>query len=95
MTPCQNPVVIGSPVGDETVLVLPDKGKVKVLNEVGGRIWSLIDGRRSVREIAALIANEYNVSVSEAEKDTLEFIDSLVTKNVLLVETPPGISRPA
>ena len=42
----------------EAVIVLPDRGEVKVLNEVGARIWALADGSRSVREIAAAIAEQ-------------------------------------
>ncbi len=40
--------VIGEPVDDGAIIVIPDKGKVKVLNEVGTRIWQLINSQRSV-----------------------------------------------
>ena len=55
----------------EAVIVLPDKGEVKVLNEVGARIWALADGSRSVREIAATIASLYDVPPSQAEAGKL------------------------
>jgi len=60
--------------------VLPEKGQVKVLNEVGARIWSLIDGKRSIKEIVDVITQEYQVSADIAEKDTLSFIDELISK---------------
>jgi hypothetical protein len=41
--------VRGRRLEHEAVVVLPDKGEVKVLNEVGAQIWALADGTRSVR----------------------------------------------
>ncbi len=67
----------------EAVIVLPDKGEVKVLNEVGARIWTLADGSRSVREIAAEITSAYAVSPEQAQADTLEFLRELREKALI------------
>ena len=83
MVPIPNENVVGRMVDGEAVLVLPEKGKVKVLNEVGASIWSLVDGRRSAREIAAALCDEYQVEPQEAEVDTLAFLDELEKKGVL------------
>ena len=68
---------------DEAVVVLPARGEVKVLNEVGAHIWSLADGSRSVREIAATISATYAVTTAEAEADTLAFLIELEHKGVI------------
>jgi hypothetical protein len=73
----------GRLLDQEAVIVLPDKGEVKVLNEVGARIWALADGSRSVREIAAEIARQYDVSAVQAEADTLEFLRELREKALI------------
>jgi hypothetical protein len=65
------------------VIVLPDKGEVKVLNEVGARIWALADGSRSVRDIAAAVAGSYDVSPAEAEADTVVFLRELREKALI------------
>ena len=67
----------------EAVIVLPDRGEVKVLNEVGARIWALADGTRSVREIAAAIASSYDVSPAQAEADTVIFLQELRDKALI------------
>jgi hypothetical protein len=67
----------------EAVIVLPDRGEVKVLNEVGARIWALADGSRSVREIAADIARGYDVSPAQAETDTVMFLQELREKTLI------------
>ena len=81
--PVPNPDVVGRLVGDEAVLVIAGKGEVKVLNEIGARIWSLIDGTRTVGDIAGLICSEYDVEPAQAEADAIEFIEQLVGKGIL------------
>jgi len=80
-----DPNVIGRVIDKEAVLVLPEQGKVQVLNEVGARIWSLADGTRTVREIAATICTEYDVDPVQAETDTLAFVTELAERGVVLL----------
>ncbi len=82
--PRLNASVQGRQLEKEAVLVLPDKGEVKVLNEVGARIWQLIDGCRTVREIAAEVCTEYSVTQTAAEADTVEFISQLAAKGLIV-----------
>ena len=81
--PIPRPTVQGRLLENEAVVVLPEKGQVKVLNEVGARIWSLADGSRSVRDIAAMISTEFAVTPAEAEADTLAFIATLAAKDIV------------
>ena len=81
--PVPNPNVRGRVLENEAVLVLPDKGQVKVLNQVGASIWMLADGTRTVRDIAAAICAEYAVGQVEAESDTLAFVVELEAKGVI------------
>jgi Coenzyme PQQ synthesis protein D (PqqD) len=53
------------------------------VSAVGERIVSLVDGVRSVGEIAGLLVDEFEVSRDVAEADTLEFISQLINKQVL------------
>ncbi len=77
--------VRGRRLEHEAVVVLPDKGEVKVLNEVGAQIWALADGSRSVREIIAALCTEYNVSPALAEADTLKFLTELQQKGLITI----------
>lgn len=64
-------------------LIVPVRGQVGdldsiyALNEVGSRIWSLIEARLPLKRIAEIISEEYEVDYSEAASDVLELIDSL------------------
>lgn len=74
----------------EAVLVLPSRGRINVLNEIGARIWSLADGTRTVKEVATAICAEYDIDQATAEKDTLEFLEMLFDRGVIrITENPP------
>ncbi|MCS7220163.1 MAG: PqqD family protein [Anaerolineae bacterium] len=85
LRPRLHPQVAGRMIGNEAVLVLADTGQVMVLNEVGGRIWELIDGSRTVADIARILVDEYEVSEEQALADLQTFIQELVEKQVLVV----------
>ena len=65
-------------VDDRAVIILADDGDVKILNPVGTRIWSLIDGNRTIADIACVIGGEFDVSSDVAAQDAREFIQTLV-----------------
>jgi hypothetical protein len=81
--PYRSEGVIGRVVDGEAVLVLPEIGKVKVLNEVGGLIWSNVDGEKTVRQISELLAEEYEVGIPEAEEDVQTFLSGLEERGVV------------
>lgn len=81
--PAEN--VHGRRLERETVVVLPEKGEVKVLNEVGAQIWDLADGSRSVREIVAAVSAEFAAPPATIEADTLKFLAELQQKGLLTI----------
>lgn len=83
--PAPAPGVVGRLVEEEAVLVLTAQNRVEVLNAVGARIWSLVDGSRSIRGIAAQLPTEYQVEPAEAEQDTLELVTALVERGALVL----------
>ena len=50
---------------------------VFTLNELGTKIWTLIDGRVTVGQVIDAVCREYNVSPDEAQKDALGFFVDL------------------
>lgn len=87
--PYPKPGVIGRVVNNEAVIVQPDKGEVKVLNEVGARIWSLADGTRSLAEIVDVLHAEFLAERSLVERDALAFVGDLVDRGIFLLSNHP------
>jgi hypothetical protein len=78
--------VLSRLVDGEMVLVHPAQGKVRVLNRVGSRLWELADGRRSVEEMAVIIADEYGVGLDRARGDSLAFFADLAGRGLLSLD---------
>jgi coenzyme PQQ synthesis protein D (PqqD) len=72
----------------ETIIV-PIKAKVGdldsiyTLNEVGTRIWQLIDGRTDTQQIIEAISREYEVTGEEATKDVIDFLERLEVASLI------------
>ena len=66
--------IVSRNIAEETVLVpirqtLGEEPCIFTLNEAGSRIWELIDGNRSARDIHATVVSEFEVDPFLAEKD--------------------------
>jgi hypothetical protein len=80
------PEVIWRVVDDGAVLITPEAGKVRVLNEVGTAIWKLIDGRRSVAEIERALVGLYNIAQQTAHDDLYAFLDELTERRLVVLD---------
>jgi hypothetical protein len=85
-TPIPNPDILSRVVDDEAVLVLPIKGKVKVLNEVGAVIWQLIDGQRNIQQISSEICEQFEGKQEAIEIDTLRFVAELKEREIVTIK---------
>ena len=71
-------------VADEGgLVVLAGRAEVKVLNPAAIRIFGLLDGTRTVEEIAAVIADEFDVAPEAAVADAREFVSDLARHGML------------
>lgn len=75
----------------EAVILGIDQGEVHVLNPVATRIWELIDGQRTLGQIAEQIYREFEVDRPQAEADAQEFVETLISRGLVYeaVETGP------
>jgi len=54
------------------------------LNGTGKAIWLLIDGKRSLREIAASLEAEYEAASEEIAQDVRGLVQELVIRKILV-----------
>ena len=78
----KDPSIVHRNIAGEEILVpirshVADLESIYTLDEVGARIWELIDGQRRVEEIRDAIVEEYEVSPDVAEADLVDFIQQL------------------
>ena len=75
----KDPNMIFRDIEGEMILVpirrrTADLESIYTLNETGSRIWELIDGQHTLREIRDTIVQEYEATPEEAEADLAEFM---------------------
>lgn len=87
--------VVARVVAGET-LIVPIRGKVGDLgsiysfNATGTLIWRLLESPKTVAELAARVAHEYEVEHTQAERDAESFVREM--KAVGLVEVPASFA---
>jgi hypothetical protein len=67
----------------ETVVLNLDSGRYHGLNPTGGRMLEVLRETPVVGEAAALLADEYGVSVEELQGDLLDFCDELLSRGLI------------
>jgi PqqD family protein of HPr-rel-A system len=69
---------------DETIVVDPRSREVHLLNETAARIWDLLESARSVDELCAAIADEYEGASPEVLRGEIDvFLNDLGGKGLV------------
>lgn len=72
-------------VAGEVVILNAEGNRILGLNGTGGRVWELIDGARSVADIAAVVAGEHHRPVDIVVGDVLAFARGLIDRQLARV----------
>lgn len=73
-------------IDGEAVIVLLDKQETVVLNDVGSRIWQIMDGQKDVDGITRIIAAEFDTAYTEALGDIVAFIEDLEERGAVSIK---------
>jgi hypothetical protein len=86
-TPARSPGVLAQQLEqtDSTLVLLhPRSGEYFTLEAVGRRVWQLCDGKRTIAEIAASIAEEYEEAPGVITSDVLELVKELMDAELVV-----------
>jgi Coenzyme PQQ synthesis protein D (PqqD) len=75
-------------IGGETIVVpvasgVGDLDAIYTFNEVGSRIWSLLEQPIAVKTIVATLSDEYEAPAEQLTVDILELLDALRTRGLI------------
>ncbi|MEZ0579737.1 PqqD family peptide modification chaperone [Nocardioides sp. MH1] len=62
---------------DDVRVVLNEDLAYLGLNDVGQRIWDLLESPRTVADLVAVLVEEYDVSETECVSDVSRYVDAL------------------
>jgi len=78
----KNPDIVSRTIEDETILMPVYKTSDEInciytLNDVGARVWELIDGKRSLEKIKKTLSKEFEATEKELDKELSAFLKDL------------------
>jgi coenzyme PQQ biosynthesis protein PqqD len=76
--------IVAQQAAGQWVLLDVDSGRYYAVDEVGGRIWDLCDGTRTVADIAAVISGEFDAPDDAVMKDVVAFVEELSGESLLV-----------
>ena len=69
--------LLTSSVDEETILLSLEKNNFYGMNEVGTRIWELLESPIAVAELCRQLQEEFAVSEEQCREHVLQFLNSL------------------
>lgn len=67
------------------VMLSISQGKYYNLGSVGGEIWDLMDSPITIEDIVEQLLTTYNIEKETCQKQVIEFINNLLTENLIVV----------
>ena len=77
---------ISSDLGGEAVILNMNTGIYHGLNEVGARVWNLIEQPQVVKDIQQLLLQEYEIESSVCTKDLFALLNDLQKTGLIEVK---------
>lgn len=78
------PAALAERLGEEIAILDPESGLYFGLNNVGARVWELLQEPKSLRDVTGEILKEYEVDPAKCQTDVLALASRLL--NAGLVE---------
>lgn len=66
------------------VVVHPEGGKYIVLNETGAEVFQMMDGQRTLGEIAVAVSEKHDVPLEQVQTDVLALAKKLLDRGMVL-----------
>jgi hypothetical protein len=78
--------LLSSRMDQETVMMHPESGKYFSLNPVATRVWEMLEIPLSLAEIVEILLSEFEVSYEQCQKETKEFLQTLIEKDIIEIK---------
>ncbi len=79
----QNHTIAWRDLEGESVLIDPSSGTVFVLNEVGSRIWQLLESPTTPTALEEQVAADHQRPTAHVREDVAEFLDALSNRRLI------------
>jgi hypothetical protein len=80
---CKDKKTASRIIAGEAIVLTPMNSKIYNLNETGSRIWTWLDGKPTVGELAEQMQREFKVSEEQAQADVIAFLEELAARGMV------------
>lgn len=77
--------LLSTELDDETILMSIERGAYYGMEQTARRIWALLGEPRTVSEICAQLAQEYDVAPDRCQQDITPFLEELQREGLVVV----------
>ena len=88
----KNPALAWRELDEATVIISPNDSVMHELNDTASFLWRNIDGHKSAADLAALLAENYEVTPDIALTDTESLLEEMSSRK-LLVPVPATVGE--
>ena len=81
----RNPEIIHASMGNELVLMSMENGEYYGINEVGAKIWELLDNEMEICRLVENLEHIYEVESATCNRDLRSFLEPMIKKSIFLV----------
>src|ERR1700722_8517130 len=82
--------VLTTQLGHELLMLNVPQSQYHNLNDVGGRVWQLLEHPISAAALVDTLLEEYDIERARCEEDVTAFLDMLAARGLIVVS--PGTS---
>lgn len=82
----RNVEILSSDMDGETVMMSVENSEYYSLSKVGTKIYDILSKEMSFTELIDILTKEYSVDREVCEKDTKEFLEELLKKNIIKIK---------
>ncbi len=79
------PRQVGADLGEEIILLHLENGQYFGLEDVGARIWSLMERPTAVSEIERILLEEYDIEPDRCHEEVLQLLSDLIDNGLVEV----------
>ena len=77
---------ISSELGDGSIILNLKSGTYHGLNELGARIWNIIQQPKAVKDLKTILLEEYEVDIQQCDRDLKELLTELIKVGLIDVK---------
>jgi hypothetical protein len=78
--------LVFSKIDDEVIMMSIKKGEYYGLDNIGSRVWEIIEKPIAFKKLIDILRNEFEVSEELCRSDVMSFLEELVYKELVVIE---------